>query len=394
MNLKECNPTGHNGYGILWIFLAVLGIDVMERKSKGKIQTKTTLSVKYAKKLLSSIFPLILHLMQIYAIGSWYILIEQKLAKLEVMVSFVVVNLFSTALWHDVYRKKALIRDLVNKCQKIEICFHKNVKNMNFIINICLALTVIISTISALLCSFYMSTYSIEYKIYYSFFWLLRNENFICLLIRSVITVITSIILLQLPAVVAILSSAIYYKFSNLLGSLAEDVEELRYPVPEDKELLNVMKRYNLLYQLALEVEKALSSSSFLLLCSQGLNLSVVLVVFIVLDSNSFSSVHTWECIPRLILDPLIIVAIVLCGSRISSQIQRIRTNLQLIHNALNYEIENNWKTLEHVKNIMRADFPQMTALGVLTIKPVLILSTFGSVLTYGLLVLSIKKNN
>ncbi|GFV68631.1 uncharacterized protein TNCV_2274941 [Trichonephila clavipes] len=168
----------------------------------------------------------------------------------------------------------------------------------------------------------------------------------------------------------------------------------MRYSEPNDKEIVIVMKRYNLLYQLALEVEKVFSLCSFLLLCSQGLNLCVVLILFTVLDSNSFSYVHTWECIPRLFLDPLIIVAVVLCGSRISSQIHRILTSLHLVYYALGYDMENNRETMKLVKNIIKVDFPQMTALGVLTIKPVLILSTFGSVLTYGLLVLSIKKKN
>ncbi|GFY49722.1 uncharacterized protein TNIN_153431 [Trichonephila inaurata madagascariensis] len=312
-----------DGYGILWIVLKIFGIDVMEENSEEKIRTKATLSIVYVyiKKLSINLFPIILHLMQIYAISSWCILIEQELAKTEVMLSFMVVNILSTVLWHDVNRKKGSIKDLVIKCHIIETYFRKNERNISRIINVCLALAVTISTISALLCSFFMSTYSIEYKIFYSFFWLLKSENFICLLVRSLIILITYAILIQLPAVVAILSAAIYYKFSDLLGNLAENIEGMRYSEPNDEAIVIVMKR-------------------------------------------------------------------------ISSQIHRIRTSLHLIYYALGYDMENKRKTMKLLKNIMKVDFPQMTALGVLTIKPVLILSTFGSVLTYGLLVLSIKKNN
>ncbi|GFY59822.1 uncharacterized protein TNIN_178121 [Trichonephila inaurata madagascariensis] len=206
---------------------------------------------------------------------------------------------------------------------------------------------------------------------------------------------INSTIFFNLPAVIAVLSGTIYYKLSDFLESLAVNVEQLQSSKnPKFNTILKLKEQYNLLYKSGTEIEKTLSSTSFLLLSSQWVNLFVILITFVVLDSNSFSSIHIWECIPRLILVPWIIVGVVLCGARVSSQIHRIQIGMQLIHNNLECNFETNRKTIQLVKSIMATDFPKMTAFGIFTIKPGLILSIFGSVLTYGLLVLSIKKNN
>ncbi|GFQ88852.1 uncharacterized protein TNCT_251861 [Trichonephila clavata] len=240
-----------------------------------------------------------------------------------------------------------------------------------------------------------MSKYSFSYRIYFSFFWLLIGESLLCQLLRSFIILINSTIFLNLPAVIAVLSGAIYYKFSDFLASLAVEVEELECSkYPKYNSILKLKENYNLLYKSGIEIEKTLSSTAFLLLCSQWVNLFVILVTFVVLDFNSFSTVHIWECIPRVILVPMIIVGVVLCGARVSSQTHRIQIGMQLIHNNLECDFETNWKTIQLVKSIMATNFPKMTAFGVFTIKPALIISILGSVLTYGLLVLSIKKNN
>ncbi|GBN09875.1 hypothetical protein AVEN_31845-1 [Araneus ventricosus] len=203
------------------------------------------------------------------------------------------------------------------------------------------------------------------------------------------IILMTSAILLMFPALVAMLSGAVYYAFSDLLGMFCEKLRNAQSFVVDYKVVMGLFQNYNDFSKMAHDVEKLLSSTSFLLLCSQWLNLYVVLVTYVMVDNKSFTTVHTWECIPRLILAPLTITILVFCASRVSSQVYKMRNHLRSIYNNLDYNIE----TLHLVKKMIKTEVPQMTACSILSLKPVLILSLFGSVLTYGLLVLSIRKS-
>ncbi|GIY82035.1 uncharacterized protein CDAR_587841 [Caerostris darwini] len=89
----------------------------------------------------------------------------------------------------------------------------------------------------------------------------------------------------------------------------------------------------------------------------------------------------------------LTVIAVVLCASRNSCQNHRFRSILQLTHNCMLPNKENTNKALQLVRAMLSMKFPRMTACGVLHLEPVLILSVFDSVLTYGFLVLNITKH-
>ncbi|GIY76328.1 uncharacterized protein CDAR_446861 [Caerostris darwini] len=150
---------------------------------------------------------------------------------------------------------------------------------------------------------------------------------------------------------------------------------------------------YNILYKLVHEIEKVLSTTAFLLLFSEWLNLYLVLVILFKLDNRGFTDVITWESIFRLVMGSLTVIAVVLCASRISCQNHRFRSILQLTHTCMLPHKENSNKVLLLVRAMLSMEFPRMTACGVLHLEPVLILSVLGSVLTYGLLVLNITKH-
>ncbi|KAF8777230.1 hypothetical protein HNY73_014139 [Argiope bruennichi] len=161
---------------------------------------------------------------------------------------------------------------------------------------------------------------------------------------------------------------------------------------PQYKKVFEMMQHYNHLYHLAHKTERAFSLTALLLLCSQCLNVYLVLVTFFKVENETFSSALYWESVSRLFIGPLSISGVVLCASSIASQVRKIRVSLQMIHSSLLYEADKNHKTLQLVTSMMNTEFPQMTAYGILELKPSLILASLGSVLTYGLLVLNIKK--
>ncbi|GBO31154.1 hypothetical protein AVEN_49229-1 [Araneus ventricosus] len=190
----------------------------------------------------------------------------------------------------------------------------------------------------------------------------------------------------------AIFLGALYWKISNLLSDFNGKLvtfEQIDFHYDNSIKLMN---RYNLLFHLVHSAEEALSSMSFLFLCSQWLNVYVALVGFLKMKNKSFSYALCWENITRLILGPIIVASVVACASRISLQIHRIRMNMQLIHNFLMKDSDSNHKTIQLVQYMKNTEFPHLTAFKIAELKPGLILTFFGSVLTYGLLILNIKK--
>ncbi|GIY29792.1 uncharacterized protein CEXT_780231 [Caerostris extrusa] len=93
--------------------------------------------------------------------------------------------------------------------------------------------------------------------------------------------------------------------------------------------------------------------------------------------------------ISELIFAVILNVGVIMSASRISYQVFRVQTTLQVMHNKVGTAEP---KTLQIVKNMLEIKFPEMTAYGIVKLKPALIVSSFGSVLTYGLLVINVNR--
>ncbi|GBM43986.1 hypothetical protein AVEN_187588-1 [Araneus ventricosus] len=219
----------------------------------------------------------------------------------------------------------------------------------------------------------------------------MEGNDFTSFIIRSFLIVMTFLIQYTLPIVIAVLVGAVYYSTGKLFSNVLEKVKNQKNLGLHDESISDLLQRYNLLYQLAHDVEKALSSTSFLLMCWQWLNIYLVLVTFFKIDNNSFSTALYWENIVRLTFGPLIVTGVIICASIIPSHLCEIKKCLQLILNSLMKNIRENNGTVQLVSSMINTEFPQMTACGVAELKPVLILTSLGSLLTYGLLVINIK---
>ncbi|GIY19091.1 uncharacterized protein CDAR_126771 [Caerostris darwini] len=200
----------------------------------------------------------------------------------------------------------------------------------------------------------------------------------------------TFLCLFMAPALTAVLSGTIYFKTSDLLRMFHEDLERIRIVGLNYNIISKLSLNYNSLYELVHEVERELSLTTFLLLCSQWFNLNTVLVSYILVHDMSIS--FDVEMMAELIFAVSFIIGVILCASRISSQVSRVQTTLQLIYNKTGI-FKCNHMCLQIVKNMLDIKFPEMTAYGVLQLNPALIVSAFSSALTYGLLVLNINRS-
>ncbi|GIX84474.1 uncharacterized protein CDAR_607191 [Caerostris darwini] len=205
-------------------------------------------------------------------------------------------------------------------CNNLALSLRVTGNNITKIVNVCLILSVTIPFGLTVFGALAIKESSREYQMFYSFFSILENGGCAFVLIEGFIILMTYSALLILPALMTILCGTVYYKVSDLFKGL---------------------------------------------------------------ENKGLSDVIIWESGFRLVLGSLIIIAIVLCASRISFQIRRFRSILQIIHNGLLRNEDSTFKTLQLIRTMMNMEFPRMTAGGVLDLEPVLILSVFGSVLTY-----------
>lgn len=71
--------------------------------------------------------------------------------------------------------------------------------------------------------------------------------------------------------------------------------------------------------------------------------------------------------------------------------VQEMKIELQNIHEALMSAGKTDWELEKFVKTMVKPELQSISACGMVELKPSLILSVFGSLFTYGLLVLNLK---
>ncbi|GIY71507.1 uncharacterized protein CDAR_604871 [Caerostris darwini] len=313
-------------YGPLWCFIKILGIDIFETRYEDEERSSNSVVKRFTNKMMRIFFPFMMHLIIIYGIISWSILYAKRVTTIEVLISVAVSNLFSLAIWHDVRRKRNLIKNAVLKCNNLALSLRVTGNNITKIINVCLILSSTIPFGLTVFGALAIKESSREYQMFYSFFSILENGGYAFVLIEGFIILMTYSALLILPALMTILCGTVYYKVSDLFKSICDYLENLNGISYKYSEIFKLLETYNLLY-------------------------------------------------------------------KISFQIRRFRSILQIIHNGLLRNEDSTFKTLQLIRTMMNMEFPRMTAGGVLDLEPVLILSVFGSVLTYGLLVINITQH-
>lgn len=143
------------------------------------------------------------------------------------------------------------------------------------------------------------------------------------IIITAMIIFLQYFVLVILLSLMAVLSGALYYKYSELLANFSASIENMHCLVPQYRAIFKLLQGYNQLYKMMDEIETTFSSTCFLVLCSQWLNLYHVLVAYFKMENKGFSTAVSWECVARLILGLL------------NSVLSCVRQKSRLIFNAL-----------------------------------------------------------
>ncbi|GBN09870.1 hypothetical protein AVEN_31841-1 [Araneus ventricosus] len=131
------------------------------------------------------------------------------------------------------------------------------------------------------------------------------------------------------------------------------------------------------------DIEHTLSPVVLVLLCCQTLCMYISLSSFVLFVS--------WQSLSGMTLIPASLIGVNLCASRTSWQVQCIQNFLQDIRNHLAKDFERDEKSMLFLSLMKEMKFSPMTAGGVLKLKRGLILTVFGALFTYGLLIINIK---
>lgn len=364
------------GYGLLWLFLNLAGIGVFDDQSKSD-----------KRYVWMKIFPLLLFLMHIYLLYAWVICIVKEDTKFYFYLSSICFVIISIAIWVQVNKKKNMIKRFVIQFHRIGLLIGQKIKYPSFGINISLFVGLFI-TFTSIACYLVTLSDHIHPVNILTFRIQIGNKNIeflVCFLTCSLLLCIMNIVSL----VYTVMCSSLYYICSELLNNFSKDIAIVQCREPRREELIELLEKHKLLHKLTLAVGRELSPIAFLLLCSQTLTMFTALSNII-----NIGEYTTWLTLPlpSMILSPCSVMGLTLSASRIQSKYREIHLALQNVHCCLiSQEKEKfDWKNVAVVKSILDIPVPTMSASGIVELKPGLILSVFGSLFTYGLLVLNI----
>ncbi|KAG8182050.1 hypothetical protein JTE90_013980 [Oedothorax gibbosus] len=291
------------------------------------------------------------------------------------------------AIWYSSYGKRNLLRSLFVKFNRMK-ARRKNKSNYQpLVINIALSVTFLATFVPATVLAIFLFSSNKEATVFYSFN-NISKQNQSRYLVSFTISNLFLMTQITFPSIITILCCVVYHKCGDLFKPLLEQLENYRVDKPRQYRMNHLLQKYQDLYKLTHQVEKTVKTTSFMVLVSHMLNMYLNLANYVI--ERDFAIWEIAEFLPVTFLSPTLVVAMVLCGSRITTQVKEMQYHLQIILCDLKRAVNRDMETLEMVKIMLDTKFTTMSAGGMVQFTPGLVLSVFGSLLSFGLLMLNI----
>ncbi|GBN99017.1 hypothetical protein AVEN_69208-1 [Araneus ventricosus] len=368
------------GYGLLCTFMKIYGFDFQSDACKNLLS-----------KIAIKLFPFLLHLSQIYLIYVGAMAVYYGMLDFEIVFAYVFANFLSLPLWYSILAKKNSIRSLIIQYQKINNLQKKRPPNRNAMINFMFAFWISIPVIAAALCAAWISTDEVM-KNCYGFF-LPLEDNFAAVLLRFCVLLLVFTSQHIFPNSAAMICSIMYYKFSDLFSVFYEELQDLRGECINYYLMYSKMKQHSLLFRVAYQLQDATSVICFLFLCSRMALMYFTLATFM-LQREGISPANAWEMMPVMVATPLSIICVTLCCWRITTKIKNCVTSLEEIQTDKALEGKIQKETFRCLESMLSKRFPLFSACNIASLDPKLNFTVFGSLFTYGLLLLSLEKQS
>ncbi|GBN74280.1 hypothetical protein AVEN_146466-1 [Araneus ventricosus] len=365
------------GYGMLNVVLRIYGIEDSKE-----------LPLPY--KIIYHLVVVFMHLMPIYITSRYILLCIYFKVEVEIACGCIISSVCPLALHYSIKSKRSLFKCLINHYRKLEVDPKNTFKSRRTTkINVILSAIVTMSLVAATVSTFIMApqkqfTRSYLYFIHF-------EENALLFSIRFFATQMIYAYLYVFPCTIAVMSSVIYHEFSELLHRFHESLVRHCTSLNRDK-ILQHMKIHTVLFRLAHQLQDAISSTSFFVLCTQMTVMFYTIAIFVLNKNQVIPPALICRSVLILLMAPASVVAVVLCASRISSCCQKIATIIILLRDRLIMQDFYDVDTLSCLNSMKAKQFPMMTAWCVAELTPDVMLEMFGSLFSYSLLILNLKK--
>ncbi|KAF8787300.1 hypothetical protein HNY73_008915 [Argiope bruennichi] len=226
-------------------------------------------------------------------------------------------------------------------------------------------------------------------KLYYSFF-MNFEEDIAGISIRLITNQLVFAYQYAYPCIIALICSVIFYDFSEFLSRFHEKLK-LQQKTFHRNEILVMSKLHSLLFETVHRVQSTMSLICYFFLCSQMTVLYGSLSVFVLTKTEDINVSQICENVLIIILVPSSIIALVMGSSRINKQHLKLQTTILVLKGKLMRQSQCDLDVLNQLNLWKEKSFPVISAAGFAELTPRFMLSMFGSLFTYGLLIINLK---
>ncbi|GBM43984.1 hypothetical protein AVEN_187586-1 [Araneus ventricosus] len=363
-------------YGMLNILFHIYGIDGFKEE-------------RSLYKILSKLHAAFMHLMTLYLVSRNVLLCFSPTWDAGLAFGSIASSIFPLALHYSLQSKRHLLKNVLRHYRRIgALQKYTFAKGKQIKISFFVAAILLISITSATLNALSMSPKN-QVTLSYTFY-IQLEENAFAILLRLFTIQMVFVQQYAFPCSVAVLCAVFYYECSELLFLFHKNLIRQR-PSFNRSKILSHANTHTSLFILVHKVQDALSSPCFFLLCTQMMTMFCSIAIFVRNSTRDMSAPILCRSVLILSMAPLSVIGVVLCASRINRYCQDIQIVITLVRDKLVCKGSYDAASVSYINLMKQKLFPVISACSALELTLNFVLGMFGSLLSYSLLILSLK---
>ncbi|GBM55566.1 hypothetical protein AVEN_74525-1 [Araneus ventricosus] len=361
---------------MLTIILKIYGID--------------TCRISSLYKFLSKFYVVFMHLIPAYLALAYILLHLYYSMPIQFALGCVAASVFPLAIHHSIRSKKHLLNNVLTNYYKIN-SLQNITRNTNkrLVANLLVAGTALITMLFATMIAMMMASNPLikpAFSLFINF-----EDDVLGISVCFIVIQIMHIYQFAFPVFAGIMCGFFYYEFGEIFLRFRKELKCKGSSFYRD-DILSSVKMYSSLYQLVHDLQNAVSLPCFFFLCTLLTDLFCTIASFVITWEKHVSAPHLCETVLIITLAIPSVVGTVLCGSRINTQYQKTQTAIVLLKDRLIKQAYYDETIVCYLNLMMDKEFPIMSACGIVQLTPNFMLGMFGSLFTYSLLILNLKK--
>ncbi|KAF8773244.1 hypothetical protein HNY73_015919 [Argiope bruennichi] len=204
------------------------------------------------------------------------------------------------------------------------------------------------------------------------------------------------------PCLVAMMCGILIFEFSEFLTGYQKRLDYLyataqRCPSAlleannRDK-MRDDIRMHTRLFKTMRQLQDAISHICFAFICNQAITLFCFLSDFMLTEEKDFSIPKICENIFIIVSAPCSLFGISFCASGIRERHEKLQATLSLLIDTLLEDHKSFAGVILSLNNMKKKAFPVLSAGGIADLSPKFMISLIGTIFTYGLLILNLKK--